>query len=199
MTKKELLEYYKNLIYKVGLCPSIKTNHFEIYLELMDLFTNHPDYPEKIENVVDLAIVKNKMNFKYLELQIIKEDNSTDNISYRCCIHKPNKDRNLKNAMRYAVYPQIIQFRENCENLKCAFCQSSENIQIDHILLFKELCNEFLKDRKCIPSVFDDNFYNSAKFQKDDKQFENEWIEFHRENATLRCLCKSCNLARGKK
>ena len=50
MTKKELIEYYKNLIYKIGLCTSVKSNHFEVYLELMDLFTNHPDYPEKLES-----------------------------------------------------------------------------------------------------------------------------------------------------
>jgi hypothetical protein len=30
MTKKELIEYSKNLIYKVGLCQSLKTNHFDI-------------------------------------------------------------------------------------------------------------------------------------------------------------------------
>ncbi len=49
MTKKELIEYYKILIYKVGLCQSLKTNHLDVYLEFMDLFTNHPDYPEKIK------------------------------------------------------------------------------------------------------------------------------------------------------
>ena len=33
MTKKELIEYYKTLIYKIGLCQSLKTNHFDKYLE----------------------------------------------------------------------------------------------------------------------------------------------------------------------
>ncbi len=37
----------------------------------MDLFTNHPDCPEKI-NVVDISIVKNKINFKMIGLSIIK-------------------------------------------------------------------------------------------------------------------------------
>ena len=139
MSKKELIEYYKALIYKVGLCQSLKTNHFDIYLELMDLFTNHPDYPEKIENVVDISIVKNKLHNKYLELHIIKKDNTTDNISYRCCINKPSKDRNLKNAMRYAILPQIFEFKNKCELLECNFCKSKENIEIDHTILFKIL------------------------------------------------------------
>ena len=155
MTKKELIEYYKKMIYKIGLCPSVKLNHFDIYLELMNLFTNHPDYPEKIENVIDIAIVKNKLNFKYLELQIIREDNTVDNISYRCCINKPNKDINLKNAMRHAIHSQILQFRNNCDILECVLCKSKDNIhwQIDHIILFKTLYDEFLRDKKIFHQI----------------------------------------------
>ena len=77
------------------------------------------------------------MNFKYLELQLIKEDNSIDNISYRCCINKPNNEKNLKEAMRYAILPQILEFKNNQSKLECALCKSNENIQIDHLLLFK--------------------------------------------------------------
>jgi hypothetical protein len=198
MTKKELIEYYKTLIYKVGLCQSLKTNHFDIYLEFMDLFTNHPDYPEKIKNVVDISIVKNKLN-KYLELHIIKDDDTTDNISYRCCINKPSKDRNLKNAMRYAIFPQIFEFKNKCEFLECYFCKSKENIEIDHNILFKILYDDFTKDRNDIPLSFDDNYYNSAVFKKDDKQFQNDWIEYHKKNAILQCLCKTCNLKRERR
>jgi hypothetical protein len=199
MTKKELIEYYKNMIYKVGLCSSVKINHFEIYLELMDLFTNHPEYPDKIGNVIDVAIVKNKINSKYLELQIIKDDKTIDNISYRCCINKPTKDKNLKSAMRYAIYPQILEFKNGCDIIECYLCKSKEDIHIDHIILFKSLYDDFIKDRKDIPSTFDDNFYNTAIFKKEDEVFKNEWIEYHKNNASLRCLCKTCNLTRGKK
>jgi hypothetical protein len=133
-----------------------------------------------------------------LELQIIREDNTVDNISYRCCINKPNKDRNLKNAMRYAIHSQILHFRNECDVLECALCKSKDNIHIDHIILFKTLYDEFLRDKKDIPTTFDDNFYNSAVFKKEDKLFENEWIEYHMNHSSLRCLCKNCNLTRKK-
>ena len=38
----------------------------------MELFTNHPEYPEKVEGVVDVGIIRNKLNPKYYELEIIK-------------------------------------------------------------------------------------------------------------------------------
>ena len=199
MTKKELINYYKNIIYKIGLCSSVKTNYFDIYLELMELFTNHPDYPDKIKDVVDIAIVKNKLNYKYLELQIIRDDKTIDNISYICCINKPTKDRNLKSAMRYAIRTQILEFKNSCDIIECGFCKSKEDIHIDHIILFKSLYDDFIKDRKDIPIIFDDNFYNACMFKKEDEIFKNEWIEYHKINASLRCLCKTCNLKRAKK
>jgi hypothetical protein len=60
-----------------------------------------------------------------------------------------------------------------------ALCKSKDKIQIDHIILFNILYDEFLRDKKDIPTFCDDNFYNSAIFKKEDKAFENEWIEYH--------------------
>ena len=199
MTKKEMTEYYKTLINGIGLCPSLKTNHPNAYLELMELFTNHPEYPEKVYDVVDISIIRNKICPKYFELQITKADNTTDNISYRCCISKPNKDRNLKNAMRNAVTQQILEFRNCCDTLECSICKSKENIQIDHIILFRKLYVDFLKERNDVPTVFDDSIYNMAVFRLEDNKFEEEWKTYHKKNASLRCLCKTCNLTRGKK
>jgi len=198
MTKKELIDYYKNLINSTGLCPSLKSNYPSIFFELMDLFRNHPEYPEKVRDVIDISITRNKLNSKYFELQIQKANNTTDNISYRCCINKPNKDRNLKSAMRNAIYPQILEFRNNCELSECSICRSKENIQIDHIILFHKLYDDFLKERIDIPTSFDDNVYNMAMFKQENKEFENEWKVYHKKYALLRCLCMKCNLTRKK-
>jgi hypothetical protein len=45
--------------------------------------------------------------------------------------------------------------------MECKFCKSKENIEIDHVILFKVLCDDFLKDRNDIPSSFDDLFFNN--------------------------------------
>ncbi len=198
MTKKEQLEYYKKLINNTGLCSSLKNQYPLIYEKLMELFVSHPDYPEKIVNVVDVSIIKNKLNPKYLELQLIKQNNETDNISYIACINKPNNTKYLKEAMRYAISPQILAFKNNQINLECDICKSNENIQIDHLLLFKHIYDDFLKNRNDIPSKFNENYFNGAQFKPEDDFFEKEWYQFHQDKATLRCLCRNCNLTRKK-
>ena len=165
----------------------------------MDLFKNHPEYPEKIENVVDIAIERNRQNPSYYEYKIIKSNGDTDDISYRCCINTRSKDKNLKDAMRYAILNQIQEYKSNCSKLECEFCQSRQNIEIDHIKPFKELYDEFLRNRTDIPVIFDDNYFHCAKFQPKDENFEKKWTEYHRTNATLRCLCRKCNIGRNKK
>ena len=165
----------------------------------MELFVSHPDYPEKIVNDVDVSIIKNKINPKYLELQLMKQNNETDNISYITCLNKSDNTKYLKEAMRYAISPQILVFKNNQINLECDICKSNENIQIDHLLLFKHIYDDFLKNRNEIPSKFNENYFNGAQFQPKDKLFEAEWYEFHKQNSQLRCLCKSCNLTRKKK
>ena len=94
-TKKEQLEYFKKLINNTGLCASLKLQCPSVYEKLMVLFLKHPEYPKKVEDVVDLAIIKNKINPKYFELQLIKSNSDTDNISYLACINKPNNTKNL--------------------------------------------------------------------------------------------------------
>ncbi len=109
------------------------------------------------------------------------------------------KNLKLKSSMRYAISPQIIDFKNKCELLECKFCKSKENIEIDHVILFKLLCDDFLKDRNDISSSFDDTFCFSTVFKKDDNQFQDDWIEYHRKNAILQCLCKTCNLKKKRK
>lgn len=197
MTTK-LINEYKTLLNSIGLCDSLKTTNITAYNKFCELFKNHPEYPEKVNNMIDICIKKNKMNSKYFELNIIREDGSIEDISYRSCISKRPSDYNLKRAMRYSIEPQILEFKNN-NKLICSFCNSTDDIQIDHIKLFKTLYDEFIEQNINIPKSFDDNIYNTAMFQKQDFEFEEKWRKFHKDNAYLRPLCKKCNLCRGKK
>ncbi len=65
--------------------------------------------------------------------------------SYISCIKKPSKDTNLKNAMRYAISNQILEYKNSYEkdNLICETCNSKDEIQVDHVILFKQLYYDF--------------------------------------------------------
>ena len=142
-----------------------------------------------------LCIVSNKRCNKYFEINLIKEDGSLEDISYRCCINKFSSNSNLLRALRYTIEPQMREFRNNNE-LICDFCKSTNNIQIDHIVFFKDLVKFFLSNKRNIPITFDDNEYNGCKFKVEDKKFSDEWYNYHKKYAKLRCLCSKCNLQR---
>lgn len=200
MNKTQQLKYFRKKINDIGLCNSLKHSYIDAYEELIELFQNHPEYPEKINNVVDIAIVYNKLNNSYFELQLIKNDGTTDDISYIKCIQKPSKDSNLKSAMRYAIVDQILEFKNNCDELVCEICKSDYIIQIDHVILFKQLYYDFLSQNTLpIPTTFDNTYYHSAMFKECDKEFENSWSDYHKNHALLRCLCNKCNQNRNKK
>jgi hypothetical protein len=44
--------------------------------------------------------------------------------------------------MRYAIVPQILEFKNNQVKLECSICKSNEDIQIDHLILFKHIYDE---------------------------------------------------------
>jgi hypothetical protein len=137
MSKK--LDYFRCKINDIGLCCSVKNEHNNFYNELMEIFKSHPNYPELFSNVVDVAIAYNKINpKKCYELQLIKSNKTSEAVSYRKCFQKPTKDIDLKHAMRYSIKDQILDYKDNCDKLICAICGSEQNIQIDHVILFKK-------------------------------------------------------------
>ena len=179
-----------------GLCRSLKDERNEDFIDFMELFKYHPESDTKLRDVIDICIISNKKNKKYFELNLIKSNGEIEDISYRCCINERNNTFNLNRALRYAIEPQIQDFRYKNE-MKCSFCNSIDNVHIDHIIMFKNLVKEFLKlNSKSIPTDFDDKEYNGSKFKLKDKQFEEDWFIYHKNNAKLRCLCSKCNLSR---
>lgn len=199
MNKTQMKEYYSAKLNK-GICKSLKTERIQDFNDFMELFNNHPEKETKLKNVVDLTIVKNKRNSKYYEINVIREDGSTEDISYNCCINQRPKNHNLNMALRYTIEPQIEEFKfNNNNNVFCSFCGDTNNIQVDHITTFKDLTNDFLNNRNDIPVKFDDSPYNSAMFSSNDKKIEEEWYKYHKEHAILRYLCRKCNISRNKK
>jgi len=195
MNKTEKTKYFKIKLNK-GLCQSLKKERNEDFNDFMELFKYHPQYEIKLKNVVDLCIVSNKRNKKCFEINLIRKNGEIEDISYLNCINIKKNNFNLNSALRYTIEPQIKYFRK-CNENKCEFCGSTNDIHIDHIIMFKNLVEDFLKTTNhSIPCDFDDNEYNGCKFKLKDKEIQDEWFYYHKQNAKLRCLCSKCNLTR---
>ena len=110
MNKKAKLEYFKTILNK-GECKSLIKERKQDYYELIELFKNHPDYPNKLHNVIDIKIEKNPLNKKSFIFYLIRNDGNIDGISYRDCIYKPNSNKNINSALRDCINTQISDFR----------------------------------------------------------------------------------------
>ena len=194
-TKKKFEEYIKDLIKnKIGLCESLKST--EYWEEILEFMKRHSEYDEKTKDLKDVIIRESLWG--NIELAIINNDNSITTFSY---IHAIRGFRNtdkyeLNCAMREAIYPQIINYRNN-NHLECVNCGELENIQIDHINNFCDLRDNFLKickiDNVKIPNSFE-RFNNiRRKFKEEDKTFYSNWIYYHQLNSQLQCLCSKCH------
>ena len=155
---------------------------------LYEIIKGHPD-PKKIEGVKDFRILQ-MSNSK--QLQILKDE--WEPISWICCSTGKGRDSKylLNRLLRTSIMSQIQEFRKSVKNQICELCNSIENLQVDHINLFSDLVKEFNSTRN-IPTEFI-GCGEILSFIDKDISYKNEWIEFHKKNATFRILCQNCNL-----
>ena len=200
-TKKSFEIYVHDLIYnKIGECDSINKSKYKN--EFIMLLQRHPEYKNKTNNVKDFKIVKNRINKKGLEINIINKNNSITNISWKTAINgkKKSKMDNLNAALRNAIYPQIKDFKKT-QRQYCIECYKTDNLHVDHIIDFKKLVCDFLKsyDKTKIPiEVGNINGKHFRYFLEKDRAFKDDWYKYHLENASLQILCEKCNLCKPK-
>ena len=207
LSKKAFVQYIHSLIYDtLGPTHSVKKykkqEHFD---QLVELMSRHPVF--KSVNLSDFAIRRNKMNKSALCV-VVKQTGNRRNLtlSWRDAINGkvPNKAAKLETAMRYSVKKQIRDFRRQAINKDsvCAICNGQKNLQVDHDIEFKTLKKAFLKQHKePVPTQFVTARDGTKRktFRREDRSFQQAWSRFHKSQAVLRILCRTCNLARNKK
>ena len=137
------------------------------------------------------------------QLRICRTDKSTIDCSYmyskitqRC--EPINYKDDLNNALRDAIKYQIFDFFDKQEKpLRCCLCGSMGKCEIDHIIPFHHIKNEYLKeiDDVDIPTQFEDDINGTCSriFRQTDSNFKEKWQLFHNSMATYQVLCKQCN------
>lgn len=203
-TQKSAEIFIRTFLNEIGVCSSVKSISLEKYNVLCHLCKRHPDSLNKMNGIIDFVIVKNKLNSKALELNILRTDGSIIDISWKICIRgTPNTyNHDIYMAFRVCVEDQITHFRSTNDTSKCSIC-NSYNIKthIDHVVHFQKLVEEFLQTYNGkLPSKFDTINDNSNRccFMDIDNQLSKAFYYYHKENASLRVLCENCNLRREK-
>ena len=196
-TQASLKTHFREIINKIGVCDSVKTKYPSEFLDFCEVFKRHSDYPGKFIGFVDIKIDYNPIFINQLEVSIIKEDRTIDDVSVmnNCITGKPND--NLKIAMRVSIQPQIDEYKNNNYIKVCELCGEHDRIEIDHHsekMPFAKLYIDFMEINKLpIPTSFNDTKSHMKCFKQEDNCFLENWIQYHKDNAILRMLCRACN------
>ena len=194
-TQKDFKAYARNLIYKdIGICENVLSHNK--YADLLGILKRHPDFEVKMKNMKLIKIQQEPFQ-KGNQIVIINDDNSETFISFITAISgKPmSHHAMLRDALRNSIDDQIKAFRST-KNF-CETCKITKHLEVDHIIRFEYLVRNFLSTQNewLIPKTFgkmDDMMHRNC-FLKEDCVFNKAWVEYHRENATLQILCRSCN------
>ena len=111
---------------------------------------------------------------------------------------KNNTKNLLTGAMRSSIRRQILHFRKTSlqsMDHQCAQCTSVEKLQVDHIVPFSKLQEEFLGSTSLtLPTKFNYNHRTGQpKFTKNDHLFKKNWQQYHLKKASYQWLCAVCN------
>ncbi len=201
-TQASLKKHFRELIDRIRVCDSVKSIYPQEYLDFCEVFKRHSDYPSKFIGYVDIKIDYNPVYRNQLVVYIIKNDGTIDNVSVmKNCITGKPKD-NLKIAMRVSIQPQIDEFKNNNYIKVCELCGEHDYIEIDHHsdkMPFAKLYIDFMKINTLpIPISFDETTSHMKCFKNTDCRFEENWIKYHKDNAILRMLCRTCNSSQQK-
>jgi hypothetical protein len=207
-----LENYVRKIIYEdIGICNDIKNKFPDKHRILIKLLERHPDFHSKSENMCNIKINNNKYKTGY-EINIIKNNGKIMDISWKTAIkgESPSGKHDIMAAMRSCIQYQTDNFRRNCQRncttYCCELCRSHEKLQVDHNheknSTFDELVYNFKQKNPDIkfPNKFGDlvdGTHRRCVLEKD-SVFRDKWVEFHRQHAKLRMLCRKCNLSRPK-
>ena len=196
-TKKACKEYVRNIIQGLKIGERVKKEHTHFNL-FNDLIQRHSEKEGKIGCGIKYFFLCLD-GFKNRYMKIMRLDKTDIDFSWSWCIEtrKENPFFLLTQAMRFEVKSQILDFRFQFQApFQCNTCNIMTNeIEIDHIIEFKDLVSKFIEINPNIPTTFDDEStnYHNAVFKECDRDFANHWNEYHKNQSILQLLCVSCH------
>jgi hypothetical protein len=203
-SKKKAEEYVRALLKEIGITDSVVRTTPHHVLFLLKLCQNHHRGSEKLQDMIDFVIKRNKMSKLALELYIKRTNGTLIDISWLKCVSgvPASDEHELKRAMRHSIEQQN-DFLNNLTERKCSNCLQTEcEFHVHHAVNeFDDLVKSFLKQTTLsIPKIFAENkCTNQTVFRVEDKIFSKEWQAYHAQHATLQLVCKMCNLSTLKK
>lgn len=146
---------------------------------LIELLKRHPNWEEKNGCGICQLIITKDHNGSY-HMTLVRHDDTRDTISWKsACTGRGMSPRQEKLwAYRKEIEDQIAAFRSKTSSIvNCAHCGGffSEAPHVDHTPPFSKLVSDFETINEEIVA----------------------FSEYHAKNATLKLLCRPCNMEKG--
>ena len=200
-------KYTRSILIELGITNSVKLKNEDYFNFLILLCKRHPYHIEKLNKFIDFKINYSVLNKRALELNIVNNDNTYTEISWRTCVMGTDKSSKslFYSALRQCISCQIKEFRNASDLSYCRKCNCSLNNKIPNIdhhkIQFIKLVENFMELNKTIIIPIEYNKKDltfETLFKKDDMWIGKLFESYHLQNATLRVLCETCNLTRKK-
>lgn len=170
---------------------SLISDKDEIYNLFMDLLERHPHIKLPKPNYFRIDKYKPGLHKVFM---VHGELEKTFSIN-KCISNQSNYNHDLiEHYLRSSVVKQTNKFRGS----PCAKCGSIESIEIDHIIPFKKIKNQFIQiygspDTQKISKIHTSNKTRIPHFLYDDDEYTHNWQNYHMEHSELQPLCKPCH------
>ncbi|MGG6270248.1 DCL family protein [Leptolyngbya sp. AN03gr2] len=181
----------------------IEGEEFEFVNEFLK---RHPKYDIKTVDMVAIEVITHRPKPQFPAFPgffIVRSDGTKEDISYKKCVSgKRGGYNHVKDhliAYRCEIQAQIDKQKGRGKDV-CACCGSTEKIQIDHVKDFIVIVNDFELFQGIQEQVIAMTDHPSIVGEKrfTDRDFAEQWQEFHRANATYQKLCGYCNRKKPK-
>jgi len=202
-TKTEATKFISN--YLASATPNQKIEDGDKHW-IIDLFSKHPRYAEKIYASIKEIYVKQTMGSKCFF--IVVDDGCETDISYKKCLAgKENKKQLAISALRYSIWDQICEFKRSVfKTLEPVYCpvtnillKKNRLTHIDHyydVLTFQQLVENFCKENSIVLDEVETMSFGTTRHLRD-KEMEKKFQDYHKKNAVLRAISWEANI-RGK-
>lgn len=207
-TQTDCEKYTRSILTELGITNSVINQNEEYFNFLTLLCKRHPHHINKLNKFVDFQIYQDSLNKRGLVLNIVNNDNTYTEISWRICVTGIDKSSKtlFNSALRQCISYQIKEFRDASDLSYCRECNDSLYDKIVHIdhheIQFIKLVEDFMELNK--ETIIMPIEYNKKKitfetlFKDEDLWIGKLFEHYHLQHSTLRVLCETCNLTRKK-
>lgn len=200
-TKTSALEATRAILHRYPLSTYLPTEDF---LFILDLISFHPNAVEKIGNGIRAIQIVEEKVFKNKRFDIVHKDNTRIDFSYiRCLDNKNLHVKDVKQAFRYIIAPQIMSFKKKAfgkkKYVRCAITNLNtqwKDCHVDHKspLSFDRLLSIFLKIKNLSIEKIEVRNISPTQVTLADSFLAGNWFLFHQKHAELRVTLDHANL-----